>query len=180
MIQSSACKLPQHVQRARAPRRSRAAAAEDQLLGLHEKLDLADAAAPQFDVMAGDRDLGMALGRVNLPLHRMDVGDGRVIEIFAPDEGGHLAEEVEAQRKIARHRARLDHGGALPVLAERLVIMPRGVERDGGGGRAGIGPQAQVDAQHIAVAGALLQQLDQMLDDAQRIGLDPRPRAEDR
>ena len=38
--------LPQHVQGARAPQ-SRAAAAEDQLLGLDEKLDFADSATPQ-------------------------------------------------------------------------------------------------------------------------------------
>ena len=35
----------------------RHAAAEDQLLGLGEELDLADAAAPELDVVAGHRDL---------------------------------------------------------------------------------------------------------------------------
>ena len=60
--------------------------AEDKLLGLHEELDFADAAAPELHVMARDRDLGVALHGMNLPLHRVNVGDGRVVEIFAPDE----------------------------------------------------------------------------------------------
>ena len=100
-----------------------AAAAEDQLLRLDEKLDLADAAASELDVMAGDRDLGMALHGVDLPLHRVDVGNRGVIEIFAPDEGRHFGQETLAQRQIAGDRARLDEGRALPVLAECFVIM---------------------------------------------------------
>ena len=42
--------------RACARRASAAAAAEDQLLRLHEELDLADAAAPELDVVAGHGD----------------------------------------------------------------------------------------------------------------------------
>ena len=63
------------------------AAAGDELLGLHEELDLADAAAAELDVVALDRDLAMAAIGVDLPLHAVDVGDGGEVEIFAPDEG---------------------------------------------------------------------------------------------
>ena len=51
--------------------------AGDQLLGLCEKFDLANAAAAKLDVMAFDRDLAMAAIGVDLPLHRMHVGDRR-------------------------------------------------------------------------------------------------------
>src|ERR1700733_5204145 len=59
-------------------------AAGDELLGLRKKLDLADAATAELYVMAFDCDLAMAAIGMNLLLHRVDIGDGRVIEIFAP------------------------------------------------------------------------------------------------
>src|SRR5579862_5909152 len=62
------------------------AAAGDELLGLGEELDLADAAAAKLDVMALDRDLAMAAIGVDLLLHRMHVGDGGVVEVFAPNK----------------------------------------------------------------------------------------------
>ena len=56
------------------------------------------------------------------------------------------------------HGARLDEGGALPVLAEALVVVERGVGRERERRGAGIGAQAQVGAEDVAVAGALVQQ----------------------
>src|SRR5262249_2673595 len=43
-------------------------AAPDQLLRLSKKLDLADAPAPQLDVVAANGNLAMALDRVDLTL----------------------------------------------------------------------------------------------------------------
>ena len=48
-------------------------AAPDQLLGLGEEFDLADAAAAGLDVVPLDRDSSAALMRVDLALDRMDV-----------------------------------------------------------------------------------------------------------
>ena len=79
-------------------------AAGDQLLGLDEELDLADAAAAELDVVAGDRDLAVALDGVDLPLDRVDVGDGGVVEIFAPDVGRELGEEGLARLDVAGDR----------------------------------------------------------------------------
>ena len=75
----------QHFARARAAKR-RVAPTGDQLLRLHEELDLADAAAPALDVVAGDGDRAMPAMRVHLALDRMDVGDRREVEVPAPDE----------------------------------------------------------------------------------------------
>ena len=77
-------------ERARGPRRVRPAAAGDELLGLHEELDLADAAAPELDVVAGDRD------RPGRPRQVVDLAASsrgcrrprRNREYVAPDEGG--------------------------------------------------------------------------------------------
>ena len=76
------------------------AAAEDQLLGLDEELDLADAAAAELDVVALDRDLVVALVGGHLALHRVHVGDRAVIEILAPDERRDLVEERLTDRIV--------------------------------------------------------------------------------
>ena len=111
--------------------------------------------------MAFDRDLAVAAIGVDLPLHRVHVGDGGEIEIFAPDERREFLQERLAGRDVAGAGARLDHRGALPVLADAFVVIERGGHRDRDLGRRRIGPQPQVDAEHVAVGGALLQQLDQ-------------------
>ena len=51
-------KLLQHVEGARSSQ-ARPLTAENQLLGLHEKLNFANAAAPQFYIVTGDRNLAM-------------------------------------------------------------------------------------------------------------------------
>ena len=61
--------------------------------------------------------------------------------------------------------ARLDHRGALPGAPFPLVIIKRGFRRHRHLGRGRIRPQPQVDAEHVAVAGALLQQPRQRLRD---------------
>ncbi len=137
-------------------------AAGDELLGLHEKLDLADAAAAELDVVTFDRDLAVTAIGVDLPLHFVDVGDGRVIEIFAPDEGRQIANQLLAGGDIAGARPRLDQRRALPVLAAAFVIIERRFGRDRDLGRGRIGTQPQIDAKHVAVGRALLQKLDQV------------------
>src|SRR5262245_65328916 len=73
--------------------------------------------------------------------------------MLAPDEGLQRIEETAPAFAVAGRGARLDEGGALPVLAEVLVIMLRRGDRDGDRRRAGIGTQAQVSAEDVAVGG---------------------------
>ena len=80
------------------------AAAGDQLLGLREELDLANAAAAELDVVALDRDFAVAAIGMDLPLHLMHIGDGRVIEIFSPDEGGQIARGTVRRPQDRRRR----------------------------------------------------------------------------
>src|SRR5205807_8993885 len=91
--------------------------AGDQLLGLHEELDLANAAAPELDVVALDRDRAMAAEGVHLALHRVHVGDRRIVEMLAPDERRERAQRRLAGRAVAGAGTGLDHRGALPGLA---------------------------------------------------------------
>ena len=111
----------EHVERARAAH-LRTAAAENELLRLDEKLDLADAASPELDVVAGHDDLLVSAHGVDLALHGVDVGDRGVVEILAPDERREVGEKALAEREVARRGPGLDESGALPVLADRLVI----------------------------------------------------------
>jgi len=100
--------------------------AGDQLLGLNEEFDLADAAASELDVMAGDGNAGKAVEGVDLAFHRLNVGDGREIEVLAPDVGGQPLEQLGTGGAIAGDGAGLDERGALPVLTEALVVVECG------------------------------------------------------
>ena len=84
-IHSPSASYVEHRQRLAAAQ-LRMAAAGDQLLGLHEELDLADAAAPELDVVTLDRDLAMAAIGVDWRFMLVDVGDRGEVEIFAPDD----------------------------------------------------------------------------------------------
>ena len=95
----------------RRERRQRLAAAQfgmpaagDELLGLHEELDLADAAAAELDVVALDRDVLMAAIGVDLALDRLDVGDRGVVEIFPPDERRELLQGSLRRPRCRRRR----------------------------------------------------------------------------
>ena len=150
----------QHLQRLqRRPHpQFRMPAAGDQLLGLGEELDLADAAAADLDVVAFDRDLALAAIGLHLPLHVVDVGKRCEVEMLAPDERRELGDQRLAGFGIAGAGPRLDHRGAFPGPPFPLVIMQRRLDRHRDLRRGRIRPQPQIDAEHVAVAGALLQQ----------------------
>ena len=155
--------------RQRHKRRHRAAVAQyivpaagNQLLGLHEKLDLANTAATHFDVVPLYGNFAVTAVDVDLLLHRMHVGDGSEIQIFAPDEGRKLAYEFGAGIEVAGAGARLDQRRTLPGLASAFVIVERRVGRYRNLGRRRIGPQTQIDPENVAIGGPLLQELDQI------------------
>ena len=150
------------------------AAAGDQLLGLGKKLDLADAATADLDVVALDRDLALAAIGLHLPFHVVDVGERGKVEMLAPDERRDLRQQRLARLGVAGAGPRLDHRGAFPGPPFPLVIMQRRIDRHRHLGRCGIGSQPKIDAEHVAIAGALLQQPRQRLRDAheKRLRLD--------
>src|SRR5262249_52461490 len=122
----------------------RVASTEDELLGLGEEFDLADAAAAQLDVVAQHLDRAAAAMGVDLALDRMDVVDGGEVEVLAPDIRCEPGQEVAAYGEIAGDRVRLDHGGALPVLADAFVVELGPLHRERERGRARVGPQPEV------------------------------------
>ena len=141
----------------RAAAQLRKTPAGDQLLGLDEELDLADAATTELDVVPLHGDLAMTLMRMDLTLDRMDVGDRRIVHVFAPDVGLQFLQKGFARREVAGHRTRLDHRRAFPVLAAALVVGQRGLDGDGKRRRARVRTQAKVGAEDIAMFGAVLE-----------------------
>lgn len=89
----------------------------------------------------------------------------------APDERRQFREERFAGRDVAGDRSGLDEGRALPVLAERLVVVEgeAGGERHRGGAR--VRPQPVVDAVDVAVRGPVGQELHQPLRQLDEEGL---------
>ena len=78
--------------------------AQDQLLGLDVELDLADAAAAELQVRALGGEPIVDLVDMDLPLDRVDVGDGGEVEIAPPDEGLQLRQEALAPGGCRRPR----------------------------------------------------------------------------
>ncbi len=165
----------QHVQRA-PPAQRRVAPAGDELLRLHEELYLADAAAPQFQVVPGHLDVAVALHRVDAPLHRVHVGNGRIVQILAPYPRRQLLHEALAQRHVAAAGPRLDPRRPLPRLADAEIVVQRHLHWQRHRRGAGVGPQPQVDAHHLPVLGDVGQDVDQPphQPDEHRAGIAPR------
>ena len=116
------------------------AAAGDELPGLGEELDLADATLAELEVVAGDDErAGEALVAADAEPHVVGVLDRRVIEVAAPDEGAEAVEKCLSGGDGAGAGARLDIGGAFPGPAEALVVaLGRfGGDADRGDGRVG-------------------------------------------
>ena len=108
--------LAQHVERARSTH-LRPPAAENELLGLDEELDLTDAAAAELHVMAGNDDAVVPADRMDLALHRMDVGDGCVVEVLAPDKG-------RSSSRKRRPSSRSPAAGRALISAARSQFWP--------------------------------------------------------
>ena len=104
----------------------------------------------------------------------MHVGECREIQVLAPDERRDFRDHRLPGVCVAGAGPRLDHGRAFPGAPFPLVIMQRRIGRNGHLRRGRIRPQPQVDAKHVAVAGALLQQPRQRLRHAhkERLRLD--------
>ena len=103
-IRAAAASAAQRLAGAAEPQRG-IAAAEDELLGLGEELDLADAAAAELHVVARHLDRAAAAMGVDLALDRMDVVDRGEVEMPPPDEG-------PKRRRKASPAARLPATGA--------------------------------------------------------------------
>ncbi len=97
--------------------------AGDQLLGLDEEFDLANTAPAQLDIVTGHCNTAMPPHCVDLPLHRVDILDRGIVQIFAPDERCEGFQKSGPGFHVPRRQARLDEGRSLPVLPPAFVIL---------------------------------------------------------
>jgi hypothetical protein len=95
---------------------------------------------------------------VDLALDRMDVGDGGEVEVLAPDVGLQFGQEGRRRVQVPGAGAGLDEGRPFPVLADRLVVLQRRGRRHRERCRRRVGPQPEVQAEDVAVAGLQLHQ----------------------
>ena len=134
--------------------------AMDQLEGLGDELDLANAAGAELDVFAHALAPHLLLDQ---QLHRTQRFDGGEIQITAINEGPQHFQQFGTRGLIATHHARLDHGVALPVTPLILVVLLQRIEAEHQRTAGTIGAQAHVGAEHEAVDGDRIQCLDQLL-----------------
>ena len=133
---------------------ARVLAAVDELLRLDDELDLADTAAAELHVAGARRRI--AQRGVDPLLHRLEVLDGAEVEVAPVDEGVELGEERQAEVAIAADRPGLQPHGALPHLAEGLVVRDRRGERhrerplSAAGAEAEVDPEAEPVGRHVA------------------------------
>jgi hypothetical protein len=132
----------------------RIAAAIDQLMHLREKFDLANAAAPTLQVEAGAECLTLREMVADPVAHRADFLELAKIEAAAPDERLDRRQKLLAQRAVARRCARTDKRRLLPRERFGFIIGDRRIHRQDDRRHLGMRTQAQVDAEHMAVAGA--------------------------
>ena len=79
----------------------------------------------ELDVIAGDIVDRLVMARLDLALDGMNVANSGEVEVLAPHEGRQHLEESFTCVNVAGHRPRLDHRGALPILAKAAIIVFR-------------------------------------------------------
>src|SRR5690606_9668614 len=97
------------------------ATSRNELLRLYEELNLTDATTAELYIVSQDSNRVVALVRVDLALDGVDIGNGRIVEIFAPDIGLQLRQKPRPSIQVSGDLTRLDHRRALPVLAAAFV-----------------------------------------------------------
>ena len=134
----------------------RVLAAVEELERLDEELDLTDPAAPELDV--GRRAARLDERPVDLPLHRADRRDDPSVEARPVDGLARQLHEARPHAEVAGRDARLDERLALPELGAVPVIVAVPVERQDDGAHPPLGPEAQVDAERVALVRDLLEE----------------------
>ena len=148
----------------------RFAPAADDLKGLRQELDLADAAATELDVVAGVFATGAAPAGLGAD-QRMQFaqrGDRAVVQVLAEHERAHEVLERSALRRELRvggehrrrHDAALEPGETFPFAAQANQVLLEHVVRYDQRARIAVGPQPHVDAKHESVGGHLGQRRD--------------------
>ena len=144
------------------PRASRSeggvASTVDQLMGLGEELDLADAAATQLQIVAGLRNAGTAVLIANAVGQPADFIDRTEIKASAPHEGPDMVKKLFAGCNVASTGPRANESRPLPRQCRAFVMGDGGVQRNGKRAHFRCGAQAQIDPENVPLARHIGQQ----------------------
>ncbi len=149
----------QHVQHP-ALAQTRFTPAAHQLERLDNELDLADTPRPELDVVLLVTALDLA---ANLALEVTQRVKRLEVQVAAEYERAQQFHQFPPAVLVTGHRARLDHGVALPLAALRLVILFQRVVAAHQRAGAAVGAQAHIHTEHETVGVAFGQRLDQRL-----------------
>ena len=142
--------------------------AKNELLRLNEELDLSDAAWREFHIRRARIEIVGADLRIDHPLDGLDIADGPIVEISAPDVGLHPCKELCGRGAITGSWPALDPDHAFPVLADALVVEFRHLSGDGDRRRAWVRAEAQIGAEDVSAPRDLIHDLYDITDDALR------------
>src|SRR5436190_830224 len=129
--------------------------AVEELERLDEELDLADPATSELDVRR--RVALLAERPIDLRLHRADRGEDPRVEARPVDDLARQLHEACPHAGVAGGHARLDERLTLPQLGALPIVVAVPVEREDDGAHPPLGPQAQVDAERVALVGDLFE-----------------------
>ncbi len=133
-------------------------AAVEQLQELDHELDVANAAAPGFDVVGVVAFTDRA--PLDATLQGLDAGDVGQAQVTAIDPGFEIIEESFAQFEIAGHDARLDERLAFPGAALHVVVAHGPFDAVDDRAAFAFGTQPQVDAVGVSQRVLLGEQAD--------------------
>mmetsp|Transcript_23431 Transcript_23431/g.41164 ORF Transcript_23431/g.41164 Transcript_23431/m.41164 type:complete len:627 (-) Transcript_23431:312-2192(-) len=130
----------------------------NQLPGLGEKLDLANAAASKFHIVPGqgNRPTG-ALVRPDGKTHVVGILHSRKIKMSPPNKGAQILQKPLTRCDIAGAWPRLDIGGPLPCAPQPLIVPLCRAHRHDHRCNRRVRAQPQVGPKHIALAGDIAQ-----------------------
>ena len=128
----------------------------EELEGLHQELDVSDPTGPFLQVRL-DVAPGAAALVFDANLHRTHGLRHPGINETPKREGGDRPLEGAGGRFGSRDEAQSDQHLTLPLHAERLVVVERGIHRVGKRTLRPLGPQVEVDPIGEALLGGMLQ-----------------------
>ena len=99
----------------------------DQLLRLRKKLDFANAATTELDVVPFDCDFTVTTIGIDLTFHGMDVGECDVVEVLSPHKRCQLVKNCFPRCDIAGARDYLRANPATALEIENKIRAAKGV-----------------------------------------------------
>ena len=128
---------------------------------MRKKFDFANTARAQLDIVPRQIVRIVLRPHAQRPLDVVNLRQSVKVGRPPPDERADFFQKRPARLFVTRHGARFDERRAFPVLGKAFVITSGGFRAKRNRRRTGIGAQAQIRAENIALRRLLLHHRDQ-------------------